>query len=695
MTEYAELEIGLHRRYADGYDVEFRFSLPRGDADERRQGRVRFDLEKLNRLARESRIDDYRDLLTEDFFRDGDVASAFGEVQSSVHTENVPLRVRLSIGPSAPELHVLYWELLLDPRDKSPLFTREQIVFSRYLSGTDWRRVQPRPRSDLRALVVIANPTDLGEYDLAPVPVADELERAKAGLGEIPVTPLASGGEATLAKVIAQLRDGHDILYLVCHGALIKGDPLLWLENDSGSTDRVPGEKLVRRLRELVQTPTLVVLASCESAGAGVALGPRLAEAGIPAVLAMQGRISIETVGKFMPVFFQELTRDGQIDRAVAVARSEISERPDFWMPVLFMRLKSGSIWYTPGFIGDDKKEVFRKWRLLLSHIQNQKCTPILGPGLTESIVGTHREMALGLAKAHGFPMAPHDRDHLPSVAQYVAIDQDDQFLREEVTAYLRRAILRQFGGELVSDMRNAPLADLIGKVGALRRQDPAEPHRVLAASPFEVFITTNPDTLLEAALEEAGKEPRVGLCPWDPDNDESQRDADQPLVYHQGEMRRETGTDEYLPDPDHPLVYHLFGQIHDPEGMVLTEDDYFRYLIGVTSNKELILPRVRSMLNNTALLFFGFRVEDWNFRMLFHSLMTQPGSRLRRKYTHIAVQVDPEEDSILEPEGARRYLQSYFQGADISIYWGSADVFIKEYAERLAENAQPANGGT
>ena len=39
-----------------------------------------------------------------------------------------------------------------------------------------------------------------------------------------------------------------------------------------------------------------------------------------------------------------------------------------------------------------------------------------------------------------------------------------------------------------------------------------------------------------------------------------------------------------------------------------------------------------------------------------------------------MAVQIDPEQGRILEPEGARRYLESYFQYADISIYWGNLD---------------------
>ena len=50
----------------------------------------------------------------------------------------------------------------------------------------------------------------------------------------------------------------------------------------------------------------------------------------------MQGSISMPTVAGFMPVFFQELRKDGQIDRAMAVARSAVAQRPDSWsMPVL------------------------------------------------------------------------------------------------------------------------------------------------------------------------------------------------------------------------------------------------------------------------------------------------------------------------------------------------------------------------
>ena len=181
---------------------------------------------------------------------------------------------------------------------------------------------------------------------------------------------------------------------------------------------RASGAELVTRLNELGTRPRLLVLASCESAGGQIgdalaALGPRLAEAGIPAVLAMQGKISMQTVAELMPLFFQELQRDGQVDRALAVARGAVRQQPDHWMPALFMRLKSGRIWYVPGF-GDEQNE-FEKWASLSGFVREQTCTPILGPGLFENVLGSRREMAIRWAENHGFPLAAQDRDNLPA----------------------------------------------------------------------------------------------------------------------------------------------------------------------------------------------------------------------------------------------------------------------------------------
>ena len=688
MNNYAELEIGLHRRDAGSYSVDFRFSQPESETDVRlAQGQstqVTFELDQLQDLVFDA--DAYGKRLTQDFFADPTVKNAFSQARTSAQSLDYPLRLRLLIGPSAPELHSLRWETLRDPQDDTPLCTNENLLFSRYLSSLDWRPVRLRPQGKLNALAAIANPSDLADYNLAPVDVEGELSRAKGALGEIPLTPLPGedgSQHATLNNMVASLREvEYDILYLVCHGALVKDEPWLWLEDDQGKVARTSGQELVTRLKELTQRPRLVVLASCQSAGksagdALAALGPSLAEAGIPAVIAMQGNISMETVAEFMPVFFQELQRDGQIDRALAVARGAVRHRPDFWMPALFMRLKSGRIWYVPGF--SDDRQGFEKWPALLRSIRRGQCTPIIGPGFYESMFGSPRDIAQRWSEAYHYPMAPHERESLPQVAQYLTINQYKQAPYDELEEYLEAEIQEGYQEILPSELKQgrAPLDKLIEAVGAHQREQNAlDPYNVLAQLPLPIYITTNPGNLMAASLAEAGKDPQVVLCPWNEYIEQVESIYD-----------REP---DYFPTPERPLVYHLFGRISEPDSVVLTEDDYFDYLIGVTSNKDLIPSAVRRALADTALLFLGFQMDEWNFRVLFRSILSQQGGGRRDRYAHIAAQIEPEEGRILEPERARRYLEKYFaKGADISLFWGSADDFLNELHQRWKEKAR------
>ena len=185
IIEYADLEIGLHRRDASSYTVEFRYSQPASEADIRigsdQPAQVNIDLDGLKRLANTPSA--YSQKLTESFFADGAIQSAFAQALASSQSLGTPLRVRLMIGPSALELHSLRWEMLQDPNDNSSLSTSENLLFSRYLSSLDWRPVNLRAKGDLSALVMVANPLDLDDYDLAPVDVEGELERAETGLG--------------------------------------------------------------------------------------------------------------------------------------------------------------------------------------------------------------------------------------------------------------------------------------------------------------------------------------------------------------------------------------------------------------------------------------------------------------------------------------------------------------------------------
>ena len=688
MTTYADLEIGLHKHNGSAYTVEFRFIQPNSDADIRlgqaSQALSNFNFSELLSLKYNPQA--YGAELSNQMFSDPNVKSSFVQAITSAQSLQVPLRVRLLFGPSAPELHHLQWETLCDPNDGSPLFTNQNILFSRYLSSLDWRPVRLRPKDQLKALVVIANPSDLHEYGLEEVDVEGELSRASEGLGQIEKTTLPdpSGSlRPTLTNLIHCLQDGSfDILYLACHGAYLNDESWMWLEDDEGKTARVSGADLVTRVKELNQRPRLVFLASCQSAGSEsrtpgdkndqakgslAALGPRLAESGIPAVIAMQGNISMQTITDFMPIFFQELQQDGQIDRAMTVARGVVRSRSDYWMPALFMRLKSGKVWYVPGF--SDERQGFEKWPALMKRIQRGQCTPIIGPGLIEPLIGSQREIARRWAERYHYPLAPHERESLPQVAQYLAINQDSSFPLDELEEYLKQEIRTDYCDDLPPELQKntSPLMDMVDAIGRKRWESSGyDAHFVLAQLPLPIYITTNVDNLLVTALKEAGRDPQVMICPWNEYVEQYETVYDREPNYH--------------PTVDRPLVYHLFGRLDEPDSVVLTEDNYFKFLIGVTGNKDLIPSAVRRALADTALLFLGFQMDEWNFRVLFHGILSQQGSSRRDRYSHIAAQIEPEEGRILEPERARRYLESYyFNDAYISIYWGSAEDFVKE----------------
>ncbi len=88
-----------------------------------------------------------------------------------------------------------------------------------------------------------------------------------------------------------------------------------------------------------------------------------------------------------MPVFSASCCSDGQIDRALAVARGAVRERPDAWMPALYLRLKQGRIWYEPGFSGEDGD--FAKWRSILGSVRQGSFVPILGFEVGENVLGS------------------------------------------------------------------------------------------------------------------------------------------------------------------------------------------------------------------------------------------------------------------------------------------------------------------
>ena len=357
MANIPDLEFSIHQRNEGVFTIEGRFFVE-GEVSEKRIGVKRPIEMPLDFPALQDNLLDmqsYGQILSDAFFVP-DVKNFF--LECIVAAGEQSLRFRLLLDSGATELHRLHWESLLNPQDGTLIAANQNILFSRYLASESWKSLRLQEQGKVRALVAVASPSDLPSYKLAPVDVDGEIARAQVGLAGIEASFLPSKvTRCTLPALMNELRKGYDILYLVAHGTLVNGMPYLWLENDEGKVERVSGRDFSAQVSGLSILPCLVVLASCESAGKadGIykesqpldSLGPLLSEAGVPAVVAMQGNISMSSVADMMPVFFEELLNGGVVDRALAAARGILQSKRahDAWMPVLFSRLKTGHIW--------------------------------------------------------------------------------------------------------------------------------------------------------------------------------------------------------------------------------------------------------------------------------------------------------------------------------------------------------------
>ncbi len=125
---------------------------------------------------------------------------------------------------------------------------------------------------------------------------------------------------------------------------------------------------------------------------------------------------------------------------------------------------------------------------------------------------------------------------------------------------------------------------------------------KMLASLPFRIFVTTNYDNLLEQALREFQKEPKV-------------------IVYNPNqETTPDMGSD---PTEKNPLVFKMHGDLNMPESIVITDEDYITFIQRMTDkDKYYPVPEtVRYRMQRWPTLFIGYSLLDYNLRLLFRTL--------------------------------------------------------------------------
>jgi len=364
---------------------------------------------------------------------------------------------------------------------------------------------------------------------------------------------------------------------------------------------------------------------------------------------------------------------------AVARAAVYLLERVDYWKPVLFMRLRNGRIWYVPGF--DGTKDEFAQWDAVCTSVREGNFVPVLGPDIAEHILGSAHSLASELARTSNFPAQSHDGFDLAKVAQYILTKESRRDVQTKVIAGVSREMART--GERILKRPVAGEPDLMGSiVQELGKEGSGaadtDPLMILAGLNASVYINAAGDSLLERFLRRTRvdgklKEPVALTAEW---RDEAQNPRD--------------GT-TFLGDPtvERPFVYYMFGQIGNASNWVLTEDDFFDYLIQ-TATYKLMPPVIGDALVSSRLLFLGFPIDDLKFRVMFRLILAKGGRKLLEQYTHVGVQVDPSETAPANAQRAKKYLERYFRGSMIDVYWGSSADFLRELKVQLDKAPGP-----
>lgn len=346
-----DLELTIRRAPA-GYVADMRLARP-GDeiyAELAFAAPVPIDLGALLALAPDP--DAYGRALTAQVFHVPALREAWTHACGFVAASALPLRLHLNLDAKDTELHALRWETLRDPLDDTPLARSERLLLVRHLASIDTQPPKPSSGHARRALLVVASPHNLGHYGLAPLDVAGEVERVRQALVDNHLTVICAqaGLRATMGAIFAALREEPDILCLICHARYLEGDVALWLEDEAGQANVVLSRDFAGMIDRLSRRPLLAVLIAPQGGGPGRddgalgALGPRLIQAGIRAVVAMQSQLSINASQAFLGTLFAELRHDGAIDRAVAAGRRILSN-DRWWVPVLWLQMREGRLW--------------------------------------------------------------------------------------------------------------------------------------------------------------------------------------------------------------------------------------------------------------------------------------------------------------------------------------------------------------
>jgi hypothetical protein len=286
------------------------------------------------------------------------------------------------------------------------------------------------------------------------------------------------------------------------------------------------------------------------------------------------------------------------------------------------------------------------EWEVLIRAIKLGRCTPFLGAGASAAVLPTGAKIANAWATKYNYPLT--DSSNLISVSQFLAVNRDAMFPKYE-------------------------MVEMFGKQPAPNFKDPLDPHVVLATLPLPFYLTTNYDDFMAQALKQKmlWRQPQRVLCQWNRAVKNLVRDNPDLIELKQNS----------IVNVANPVIFHLHGYVPFAESLVLTEDDYLDFLVNIAGDKEIIPPQIEKALTGNTLLFLGYRIGDWNFRVILRSFARLLESSVLS--LNIAVMKLPEPSASTTAGEVQAYLTKYYQNIGVRVYWGEMRDFMTELKTR------------
>lgn len=330
-------------------------------------------------------------------------------------------------------------------------------------------------------------------------------------------------------------------------------------------------------------------------------------------------------------------------------------------------------------------------WSFLAEQVHNDRCLPFISNRVSNRYLFPDRDIIQAWATKISYPFA--DRSNLALVAQYLSVLTSEGRTRSAYLEFLKDELLADAAAKageedlFLADMRESrreltptQLALDLGFGNFDTQADNV--WSLLARLALPIYLTTSYHSFMEHALTVYNRRPISAVYCW---SDRLER-----------LMQRDYS--HYLVEPDlepkvaEPLVFHLYGIDEYRDSLVLNEDNFFEYIehisddlerIDVDTEKRTGLPTTvttRLSLSNDSLLLLGYNLNDWDFRVAFHTAVQRLTKR--QQELSLLVQFEPGFGDDLDDdtkERIRHYLTRYAQANRFGIYWGSVDDFLKQ----------------